>query len=75
MTTPIWQNWQEVTNHLQPTMRGRKVFRSSAPNYNGHDSSQNLNQAAVDILVQRQINRIVSFNQVPYNAEEMNRFV
>ncbi|KAH9173589.1 hypothetical protein EDB89DRAFT_2068704 [Lactarius sanguifluus] len=74
MTDNIWQNWEEVTNHLHPTLRHRKLFRSSCPNYDGHeDSSQNLNQAAVDILVQRKINRIVSFNQVAYNAGEIVR--
>ncbi|KAH8995398.1 hypothetical protein EDB92DRAFT_1846706 [Lactarius akahatsu] len=74
MTDKIWQNWEEVINYLQPTLHNRKLFRSSCPNYDGHhDSSQNLNQAAVDILVQHNINRIVSFNQVAYNAEEMDR--
>ncbi|KAH9071124.1 hypothetical protein EDB83DRAFT_2366655 [Lactarius deliciosus] len=73
MADKIWQNWEEVTNYLQPTLRNRKLFRSSCPNYDGRDSSQNLNQAAVDILVQRKINRIVSFNEVAYKPEEMDR--
>lgn len=70
----IWKEWKEVTEQIQPSLRGRQLFRSSCPNYDGHhDSSQNLTQAAVDILVNRGINRIVSFNTVPYKSDEMDR--
>ena len=70
----IWRNWEEVTEYLQPQLQtGRRLFRSSSPNYAGSDSTQNLNQAAVDILVQRGIHRVISFNKIPYTQEELAR--
>jgi protein-tyrosine phosphatase len=73
-TVEIWQNWEEVTDKIQPCFRGRRLFRASCPNYDGHDdASQSLTQDAVNILIVRKVTRIVSFNHVPYNPDEMAR--
>jgi protein tyrosine phosphatase len=68
----IWQQWHQVTVHIG-NVPGRHLFRSSAPNYSGTDSSQDLTQAAVDFLVQKGINRIISLNHNKYKPAELDR--
>ena len=61
-----WHRFSEVTQYVPA---GRHLFRSSAPNYDGEDSSQRLTQTAVDFLVKKGINSIISFNQFSYGED------
>ncbi|KAJ7227189.1 protein-tyrosine phosphatase-like protein [Mycena pura] len=63
-----WSEWQEVTTHI-PTA-SRRLFRASAPNYQGADNTQSLTQEAVNQLVQHGINRVISLNEYRYTESE-----
>ncbi|VDB98208.1 unnamed protein product [Peniophora sp. CBMAI 1063] len=65
MSTEIWQRWKEVTVYVDSAKYGR-LFRSSAPYYVNKDSDQKVDQAAVDVLTQRGIKRIISYNSISY---------
>ena len=65
--TNEWRNWEQVTRHLK---EGRKVYRSSAPNYQGYDESQMLTPTAVKFLTDNNVYSIISFNRQPYNSSE-----
>ena len=56
-----WMRFYEVTEHVPAD---RRLFRSSAPNYN--KGGQPLTQSAVDFLVSQGVNSIISFHQLPY---------
>lgn len=71
-----WFRWRKVEKYGLP---GRRLFRSSCPNYksprddpsNGGDKSQRLTRDAVDWLAANEINSIISFNQFPYKQDEL----
>ncbi|KAL5536241.1 hypothetical protein ACEPAF_62 [Sanghuangporus sanghuang] len=63
-----WQRFGEVTQHVFP---GRRLFRSSAPNYAGRDETQMLTPTAVAFLKEKGINCVLSFNARSYAADEI----
>ncbi|EGN97289.1 hypothetical protein SERLA73DRAFT_183963 [Serpula lacrymans var. lacrymans S7.3] len=63
-----WLQWDQETKFVSP---GHKLYRSSAPSYAGSDSTQKLTETAVQYLQTQGIDSVISFNQVPYNATEM----
>jgi len=65
-----WHQFSEVTRYV---CAGQRLFRSSAPNYDGTDSTQRLTQSAVDFLVNQGINGIISFNSLRYTEQELGR--
>ena len=65
-----WENWDEVTRHV---LGGHRLFRSSAPNYHGHDADQLVTDTAIAWLTKKHIDTIVSFNAVPYTDDEQRR--
>ncbi|KAH0827446.1 hypothetical protein J3R83DRAFT_4134 [Lanmaoa asiatica] len=65
--------WHRFTQVTKSVPSGHKLYRASAPNYNGRDSDQDLTQAAVNFLVSQGIDSIISFNEYEYEAEEKKR--
>lgn len=63
-----WNNFVQVTQHV---LKKRRLFRASAPHYDGADSTQRLTQESVDFLTSHQINRIISFNEYKYTEAEL----
>ncbi|KAL5513802.1 hypothetical protein ACEPAH_4203 [Sanghuangporus vaninii] len=63
-----WQRFGEITEHVFP---GRRLFRSSAPNYAGRDETQMLTPTAVAFLKEKGINCVLSFNARSYAADEI----
>jgi len=71
-----WFRWKEVEEYRLP---GRRLFRASSPNYmtpredpiNGGDKSQCLTQDAVNWLTANKVNSVISFNQFPYQQDEL----
>jgi hypothetical protein len=49
-----------------------RLARSSAPYYNGRDEDQNMDQVAVDFLISRGINNIISLNSRPLSKAELD---
>ncbi|KAF8869834.1 hypothetical protein BD779DRAFT_1583351 [Infundibulicybe gibba] len=50
---------------------GRRVYRSSAPNYRGSDATQRLTNDAVKFLQENRISGIISFSGLPYTPAEL----
>jgi protein-tyrosine phosphatase len=67
--TDIWQRFKEVTEHIPSDIR--HLFRSSAPYYNGQDEPQNIDENAVEFLVQHNIHRIISLNGCSYTENSI----
>ncbi|KAG6372160.1 hypothetical protein JVT61DRAFT_7950 [Boletus reticuloceps] len=65
--------WHRFTPVTKSVPSGHKLYRASAPNYNGSDRDQNLTQAAVNFLVTQGIDSIISFNEYEYTAAEKER--
>lgn len=54
-----FHRFEWVTGHIPP---GDKLARSSAPNYTGEDSSQNLTSASIKFLKDNKIAHVISLN-------------
>lgn len=65
-----WHRFEEVREYVY---YGRRLFRSSAPNYNEAegDESQKLTPTAVQFLVEKGITSVVSFNTYPYTVSQI----
>ena len=62
-----WHHWEQVTEYVKT---GHKLYRSSAPNYAGSDSTQKLTSTAVQYLTSQGIDSIISFNVYSYTDSE-----
>ncbi|KAG9082223.1 hypothetical protein FS749_007019, partial [Ceratobasidium sp. UAMH 11750] len=61
----VFGNFKQVTAYVDPN---RTLYRGSSPNYTSGDSSQRLDQAAIDFLQSKKITCIISFNSIQYQA-------
>lgn len=66
----VYQRFRQVDEHIdafQPLI----IYRSSSPNYfileRDSDRTQNFTSAALEFLVEKGINGIISFNRIPYD--------
>ena len=63
-----WQRFEEVTKYL-PT--GKRLFRSSAPHYDGEDEIQTVTESDAQFLQTKGINGIISLNEFSYDSSSL----
>ena len=64
-----WHGFSQVTRYIPESQR---LYRSSAPNFNGQWQRQKLTQTAVNYLIFQGIRRIISVNEWRYSDEEID---
>lgn len=60
-----FHNFEQVNGHIPNT---DKLYRSSAPYYNGQDSDQRLTDASIKFLQDKKIEHVISLNSQANNA-------
>jgi protein tyrosine phosphatase len=66
-----WSDFQEVKEDLP---RGKRLFRSTAPNYSDHsgeDEVQSIGESDVELLQSHGITAIISLNEYSYNDDSL----
>ena len=53
-------------------MREGTLYRSAAPNYTGRDDSQNMNEAAINFLVELGVSSVISANEIQLNEAQQS---
>ncbi|PHH62625.1 hypothetical protein CDD81_6859 [Ophiocordyceps australis] len=66
-----FHRFEQVTDYLHPSDR---LFRSSAPYYQRHDSDQRLTDDSIHFLQNKGINLVISLNQEAMNPEFVEKF-